>query len=61
LFLVDGEWMLDPEAPEKCPDGAGGFNSARRIEPVARPEMLRSQPARGTIRRRRDAVRQTAA
>ena len=35
LFLVDGEWVMDPEAPEVCPDGANGFNAGRMVEPVA--------------------------
>jgi hypothetical protein len=41
LFLVDAQWMLDPAAPEKCPDGDGDFSSTRWIESVARPGMLR--------------------
>jgi cytoskeletal protein CcmA (bactofilin family) len=24
-FIVDGEWMADPETPEKVPDGMGGY------------------------------------
>lgn len=32
LFVVDGAWVMDPEAPEVCPDGAGGFNAARMVE-----------------------------
>ncbi len=31
LFLVDGEWVMDPDAPEVCPDGAGGVNAARMV------------------------------
>ena len=31
LFLVDGEWVMDPEASEICPDGAEGFNAARMV------------------------------
>lgn len=33
LFLVDGEWTMDPEAHEVCPDGVGGFNAGRMVEP----------------------------
>lgn len=35
LFLVDGAWVMDPDATEVCPDGAAGFNAARMVEPVA--------------------------
>ena len=35
LFLVDQVWVMDPDAPEVCPDGEGGFNAARMVEPVA--------------------------
>ena len=61
LFLVDGEWVLDPNASEKCPDGSGDFNSARWIEPAARPDMLPAQPARAAIRRQNAAARRSAA
>lgn|GEM_PF-2941776 len=60
-FLVHGEWLPDPAATEKSPDGAGAFNSARWIELIGRPETQTPQPARGAIRRRGDAARQTAA
>ena len=33
LFLVDHAWVMDPEAPEVCSDGAGGFNAARMVDP----------------------------
>ncbi|MFZ5494309.1 MAG: glycogen-binding domain-containing protein [Verrucomicrobiota bacterium] len=36
-FLVDGEWMQDPAAPEVCPDGIGGHNSVRTITRPAQP------------------------
>lgn len=61
LFLVDGEWVLDPSAPEKCPDGAGDFSSARRIESVSPAEAFPAQPVRGASRRHNDTVRQSAA
>jgi hypothetical protein len=32
LFLVDGAWVMDPDAAEVRPDGAGGFNAARKVE-----------------------------
>lgn len=35
LFVVDGAWVMDPNAPEICPDGVGGFNSARMVESAA--------------------------
>jgi hypothetical protein len=44
LFLVDGVWMLDPNAGKKCPDGAGDFNSARWIEAAAHPASILLQP-----------------
>jgi hypothetical protein len=53
LFLVDGTWVFDPYAPEKCPDGTGDFSCARWIEPaVRRREGLPFQPASVDIRRR---------
>ncbi len=44
LFLVDGQWMMDPEAPEVCPDGLGGFNAARMVEAEA-PDNRVSLPS----------------
>lgn len=45
LFLVDGEWVMDPEASEVCPDGAEGFNAARMVvatgNDTTRPPALR--------------------
>ncbi|MBL7978862.1 MAG: alpha-glucosidase C-terminal domain-containing protein [Bacteroidetes Order II. Incertae sedis bacterium] len=32
-FFVDGEEVLDPENPEKAPNGFGGFNSVLRVQP----------------------------
>ena len=32
LFLVDGAWVMDPDAPEICADYSGGFNAARMVE-----------------------------
>jgi len=31
LFVVDGAWVMDPAAPEVCPDCAGGFNAALMV------------------------------
>ena len=61
LFLIDGEWVLDPNAPEKCPDGAGDYSSARWIEMVTPPEALPSPPARFAVHRQSGAVRRPAA
>ncbi len=48
MFLVDGVWTLDPDAPEKAPDGDGDFSSARRIGSCVRSETLPS-PKTGTL------------
>ena len=50
-FLVDGEWVLDPAAPEICPDGAGGHNSARTVVRIARRIRFPSAPAARARRR----------
>jgi hypothetical protein len=39
LFLVDGTWVMDPDAPETCPDYVGGFNAARMVGPVGEPSL----------------------
>jgi len=44
LFLVDGEWMLDPEADELCSDGDGAQNCVRIIERISPPAMVASTP-----------------
>jgi glycosidase len=31
-FVVDGNWIADPENPRKSPDGFGGFNSVIRVD-----------------------------
>jgi glycosidase len=31
-FVVDGNWIPDPENPRKSPDGYGGFNSVVRVD-----------------------------
>jgi len=57
LFLVDQVWVLDPDAPEVCPDGAGGFNAARMVEPltaghkIAHPPVGLGAGRRATLRR----------
>lgn len=35
LFLVDGAWVMDPEAADVCHDLNGGFNCARLVQPPA--------------------------
>jgi len=35
LFLVDGAWVMDPDAAEVCQDLNGGFNCARLVQPSA--------------------------
>lgn len=42
LFLVDGEWVMDPEAPGVRPDGAGGYNAVR---PVGRGPSIEPLPS----------------
>lgn len=44
LFLVDQTWVLDPDAAEVCPDGAGGFNAARMVEPVPASHRILPPP-----------------
>lgn len=61
LFLVDGEWLLDPTAPEKCPDGAGDYSSVRRIETVARAEAFPSELVGARTHRSRKRFRRSAA
>ena len=47
LFLVDGTWVMDPEATDVCPDGDGGFNAVRSVAPAhAAVEPLRMAMAR---------------
>ncbi len=31
-FVVDGNWIADPENPRKSPDGYGAFNSVMRVD-----------------------------
>ncbi|MEW6040267.1 MAG: alpha-amylase family glycosyl hydrolase [Elusimicrobiota bacterium] len=31
-FVVDGNWIQDPQNPEKAPDGFGGFNSIIKVD-----------------------------
>jgi hypothetical protein len=53
LFLVDGTWVMDPDAPETCPDYVGGFNAARMVGPepslalgrMIKPRLLAKKPA----------------
>lgn len=63
LFLVDGEWTPDPNAPERCPDSTGDFSSARWIEPAVRPQIIvPASPSLGAAARRgKDAARRPAA
>jgi hypothetical protein len=35
LFLVDGTWVMDPEASEVCHDRDGGFNCTRLVQAPA--------------------------
>ena len=54
LFLVDHAWVMDPEAPEVCSDGAGGFNAARMVEPLTashNPPVGLGASRRATLRR----------
>ncbi len=43
LFLVDGTWVVDPEALDVCPDGDGSFNAVRSVVPaqvLVEPHLL---------------------
>ncbi|MDO8541485.1 MAG: glycogen-binding domain-containing protein [Opitutaceae bacterium] len=61
MFLVDGVWVLDPNALEKCPDGDGDFSSARRVESCVDHEAVRPRPARSVIPAPDDAAGKSAA
>ena len=61
LFLVDGEWMLDPQAPRECPHGEGDLRSARFVEPIVPPETPRPPSKRVAVRRPLAAVRRLSA
>jgi hypothetical protein len=60
LFLVDGTWVMDPDAPEVCPDGAGGMNAARMVEPVAAGHKISRPAADAGGRSRHSAVRRAS-
>jgi 1,4-alpha-glucan branching enzyme len=34
-FVVDGDWVCDPAAPERVPNPYGGFNARLRVESAA--------------------------
>jgi hypothetical protein len=61
LFLVDGEWMLDPGAAETCHDGDGELSSVKWIPPAALLKVILATPPRVAVRRRADARRKSAA
>jgi hypothetical protein len=50
LFLVDGSWVMDPDATEVCSDGAGGYNAARTVPPIDSANAVACAPAQ-TARR----------
>jgi len=56
LFLVDGVWVMDPDAPEICADYSGGFNAARMVERAPAPARIR-RPAARVRESRRPALR----
>lgn len=41
LFLVDGAWVMDPEATNICPNDAGGFSAVRIVAPEPMPNVVR--------------------
>src|SRR5476649_2905223 len=41
LFLVDGSWVMDPEATNVCPNDAGGFSAVRIVAPEPWPTIVR--------------------
>jgi len=57
LFIVDGAWVMDPEAPEICPDGADGFNAARMVESATAAGQVSRIAAGGARGMRRQAFR----
>ena len=45
LFLVDGLWVMDPEAASVCPNDAGEFSAVRIVAPESGPTIaLRPVP-----------------
>lgn len=62
LFLVDGEWVFDPDARELCRDGDVEQNCVRIVERVAPPAMVASNPrVEVTPQKNRPAPRRVAA
>ncbi|HAN30796.1 MAG TPA: hypothetical protein DCQ06_04295 [Myxococcales bacterium] len=47
-FIVDGNWIEDPNNPEKIDDGFGGYNSVLSIEPCPRALTLQSYTIQGS-------------
>ncbi len=41
LFLVDGAWVMDPDATNVCPNDAGGFSAIRIVAPEPLPNLVR--------------------
>ena len=46
-FIVDGQWIADPNNPEKIDDGFGGSNSVLTIDPCPRALALDSYDVQG--------------
>lgn len=61
LFLVDGEWVIDPSARELCSDGDGNQNCVRAVENIATSEITRSMSHTRTARMRIANLRKRAA
>ena len=57
LFVVDGAWVMDPDAPEVCPDYEGGYNAVRTVVSGAVPIKVPG-PAASVAQLHRPALRQ---
>jgi len=45
-FVVDGNWVADPDNTEKTPDTLGGFNSVITIGPAGQPPVSQPPPTK---------------
>ena len=61
LFLVDGEWVLDPTAREHCRDGDGEHNCVRTVERILPSEIFQPAPRAKAARRQIADLRKSVA
>lgn len=45
-FIVDGQWIVDPDNGSHAANAYGGFNSVARIPPAGRAETAEAMTAR---------------